>query len=279
MLPGLSDIIRSTIGERIRALVGSGEIDLTRPPGDDGLFGPGSAAWRVHGDFAAMMVGGVSALLLQMLHPRALAGVWDHSDWQRDRLGRLRRTAQFISVTTYGSTASADALIDRVRAIHDRVSGTLPDGTPYSANDPDLLTWVHVAEVDSFLRAHLAYRDPGFPGADQDRYLKEMARIARRLGATDVPESRAAVADYYRAVRPHLSHDARTRAVAGALLAPGPEAASATALRLVGRAGSELLPPWAAAMHGRTPPVLARPAIRGATRGMSGMLRWALARR
>lgn len=278
MLPGVRDTIRRGIGGRIRALVGSGEIDLSRPAGDEGLFGPGSAAWRVHGDFAAMMVGGVSALLLQMLHPLALAGVWDHSDFRRDRLGRLRRTAQFISVTTFGSTAAADAAIARVRAIHDRVSGTLPDGTPYSANDPALLTWVHVAEVDSFLRAHLAYRDPRLAPADQDRYLAETAAIARRLGARDVPETRAQVADYYRAVRPQLRSDARTRAVAGALLAPGPEAASGPALALVGRAAIDLLPPWAAAMHGRIPFALARPAIRTAARGMSGVLRWALKR-
>ncbi len=279
VLPGLSDALRGRIGGRIRALVGSGEIDLSRPPGDDGLFGPGSAAWRVHGDFAAMMVGGVSALLLQMLQPGALAGVWDHSDWRRNRLGRLRRTAQFISLTTFGSTAAANAAIARVRAIHDRVSGTLPDGTPYSANDPALLTWVHVAEVDSFLRAHIAYRDPAMPGAEQDRYLRETAMIARRLGSADVPESRAAIADYYRAVRPQLRYDARTQAVATALLAPGPEAASGPALQMLGHAATELLPPWAAAMHGRAPAAFTRPAIRGATRGMSGVLRWALARR
>ena len=162
--------------------MGSGEIDLSRPPGDDGLFGPGSAPWRIHGDFTSMIIGGVSALLLQMLHPRALAGVWDHSDFRRDRHGRLKRTAAFISVTTFGSTAKAEAMIARVKRVHDRVAGTLPDGTPYSANDPELLTFVHVAEVDSFLRAHLRYKDAGLPGEVQDRYLADYAHVARRLG-------------------------------------------------------------------------------------------------
>src|SRR5207237_10791125 len=114
-----------------------------RPPGDDGLFGPGSVGWKVHGDFPAMMMGGVAALLMQMLHPAALAGVWDHSNFRRDMQGRLRRTAQFIAGTTFGSTAHARQLIDRVRRIHARVDGVLEDGTPYTADDPEVLTWVH----------------------------------------------------------------------------------------------------------------------------------------
>ncbi|WBH15429.1 oxygenase MpaB family protein [Sphingomonas radiodurans] len=271
--------LRAALGGRIRALVGSGEIDLSRPPGDDGLFGPGSAAWRIHGDFSAMMIGGVSALLLQMLHPLALAGIWDHSDFRRDRLGRLRRTAQFISVTTFGSTTAAEGAIGRVRSIHNHVSGALPDGTRYDANDPALLTWVHVAEVDSFLRGYLRYRDPAVTGAEQDRYFAETATIARRLGARDVPETRREVEAYYRAVRPELRFDARTQEVANALLATGPDPTNGAALAIIAPAGLDLLPPWAAAMHGRAPSALARPAVRLGARGMSNVLRWALARR
>lgn len=275
----LSAGLRAAIGGRVRALVGSGEMDLSRPPGDDGMFGPGSASWRVHGDFSAMMIGGVSALLLQMLHPLALAGVWDHSDFRRDRLGRLRRTAQFITITTFGSTAAAEKSIARVRAIHARVAGALPDGTPYVADDPRLLTWVHVAEVDSFLRAYLRYREPGLPGAEQDRYLAETASVARKLGATDVPVTRREVADYFAAIRPDLRCDARTRDVADALLAPGDDAATSSAMALVTQAGIDLLPPWAATMHGRGVPAIGRPMVRTAARGMAGVLRWALARR
>jgi len=271
-VPGL----RSSIATRVRGLVGSGELDLGRSPGDDGLFGPGSAAWRVHGDFSAMMIGGVSALLLQMLHPGALAGVWDHSDFRRDRLGRLRRTAQFIGLTTFGGTATAGAAIDKVRRIHDHVSGTLPDDTPYSANDAHLLTWVHVAEVDSFLRAYLRYKDPGFSPADQDRYFAEVALIARRLGATEVPESRAAVDAYLRRVRPELRFDHRTREVASALLAPGGDVAMASGMALAFSAGVDLLPDWAARMHGRSVPTFAKPALRIGVNGMGNVLRWAL---
>src|SRR3546814_10469778 len=121
--------IREAIEKQVHRLVGfgSGEVDLDLPAGDPGLFGPDSAAWRVHRDFNAMMIGGVSALLLQMLHPGVLAGVWDHSNFRSDMLGRLRRTAQFISGTTYGSREQALALISRVKAIHDHVHGQLPD--------------------------------------------------------------------------------------------------------------------------------------------------------
>jgi uncharacterized protein (DUF2236 family) len=268
--------LRSTIRERVRALVGSGEIDLTRPPGDDGLFGPGSAPWRIHGDFTSMIIGGVSALLVQMLHPRALAGVWDHSDFRQNRHGRLKRTAAFISVTTFGSTAKAEAMIARVRRVHDRVIGVLPDGTTYSANDPGLLTFVHVAEVDSFLRGYLRYKDPALPGEVQDRYLADYAAVARRLGAEHVPTSRREIADYYRRIRPELRFDARTRDVAQALLARGEDPALEPMRAMVFAAGKDLLPDWAAAMHGGAPG-LAAPAIRTGARGMGRVLRWALA--
>lgn len=225
-----------------------------------------------------MMIGGVSALLLQMLHPLALAGVWDHSRFRDDRLGRLKRTARFIATTTFGSTELARASIAQVRCIHDRVHGTLPDGTRYDANDPVLLTWVHVAEVDSFLRAYLRYRDPAMTAADQERYLVETAAIAEALGATDVPRSRTEIDAYYARIRPELRADHRTREVAAALLAPGDDKAITSAMNLAVAAAIDLLPPWAQALHGRSLPALARPAVRFSANGMGGVLRWALAK-
>ncbi len=147
-------------------------------PRADGLFGPRAVAWRVHGDVTSMMVGGVAGLLLQMLHPAVLAGVWDHSNFRADMHGRLRRTARFIALTTYGGRAEAEAVIARVRGIHDQVRGVLPDGAPYAANDPSLLAWVHVTETTSFLSAWVRYAEPGMSAADQDRYFSEMARVA-----------------------------------------------------------------------------------------------------
>ena len=252
---------------------GSGEVDLDR--GDVGLFGPDSVAWKVHSDFTAMMVGGVAALLMQMLHPAALAGVWDHSDFRADMLGRLRRTAQFVSGTTYGSTEQAQRLIARVQAIHDHVHGVLPDGSAYSANDPALLTWVHAAEVSSFLAAYLRYRDPAFPVGAQDRYLAETAQIAERLGARDVPKSVAAVTAYFDTMRPRLRADERTHAVARALLSQSPgHPALAPFGRILLQGGAELLPEWAAEMHkmDRPPSIATRTAVQGIGR----MMRWAL---
>ena len=124
---------------------------------DNALFSRDSVAWRVNGDVTSMMVGGVTALLLQMLHPAVLAGVWDHSNFRTDMLGRLRRTARFIAVTGYADREEALAAIAQVRAVHDRIGGTLPDGTPFSANDPELLAWVHVSEMVSFLDAWIRY--------------------------------------------------------------------------------------------------------------------------
>jgi len=271
--------LRNAIAAQVRTLTGAGDgaIDLRRPPGDDGLFGPGSVSWRVHGDFASMMIGGTAALLVQMLHPGALAGVWDHSNFRRDMLGRLKRTAQFIAGTTYGGTAEAGRLIDHVRAIHDRVHGALPDGTRYDANDPHLLTWIHVAETDSFLRAYLRYRDPTLSKADQDRYFAENVVIAERLGATGVPASRAAVDAYLVAIRPELRCDTRTRTVRDALLhqpLPNPLMKGFGALNTA--AAIDLLPSWARVMLELRGGENGRVAARTGARGMSHVLRWAL---
>lgn len=273
----LRDAIRDQVGQVMGRRGGGATTAITRPAGDDGLFGPCSAARQVHGDFTAMMIGGVSALLLQMLHPRALAGVWDHSDFRADMTGRLQRTARFIAVTTYGSTRDAEAMIARVRHVHGGVRGTLPDGTPYSAEDPALLAWVHAAEARSFLAAYLRYRDPSFPAARQDRYFQEMAVLARRLGAGDVPETRAGIETYLLAMRGALAVDMRTREVAGLLL--GRRSTSPASRPLHGvllEAGVDLLPGWARAMHGRDTPIARRLAVRTGAAGAGAVLRWAL---
>jgi uncharacterized protein (DUF2236 family) len=271
--------LRSVITRQVLRLVGrrDGDTPFLESTADAGFFGPESVSWRVHGDFTSMLIGGEAALLLQMLHPRALAGVWDHSNFREDMAGRLRGTARFIAGTTYGSADEALALIARVRKIHDHVHGTLPDGTPYSANDPELLTWVHVAEVKSFLDAFLRYRAPDLPAADQDRYFAETALIAERLGAAEVPKTRAAVDAYLKAVRPELLYDHRTRDVAAALLGQkAPNPAVDGFMKLTFEAAKDLLPPWAKAMHGFREAPVSRPAVRTAARSLGVVLRWAL---
>ena len=271
--------LRRAIAGQVYALVGAGSraIDLDGPRGDAGLFGPDSASWKVHSDFNSMMIGGMSALLIQMLHPGALGGVWDHSNWRKDQLGRLRRTAQFIAGTTYGAKSQAEQLIARIRTIHDKVHGTLPDGTAYSANDPALLTWVHVVETHSFLRAYLRYRDPLLPVAEQDRYCAETAVVATKLGAGDIPQTRCELERYLRDVQPQLRYDARTREVSDNLLnSPAPTLATAAFGNLVRDAAIDMLPDWAAAMHGLHVAAPRRPAVRIGALAVGSMLRWAM---
>lgn len=274
--------IMEFLRQRIEATVlsisrGPGSADFLQPPGDPGLFGPDSAAWQVHSDFTAMLTGGVAALLLQMLHPLPLAGVWDHSNFQADMLGRLRRTAQFVAGTTYGSRQDALALIERVKTIHDRVQGIAPDGRPYSANDPDLLTWVHVAEMSSFLAGYLRYVDGSLSGAQQDRYFEETALVAEMLGARDVPKSRAAVQTYLNAMRADLVASDRTRAVVEVLMTwQAPRPGLRPAVRLFLDAGIQLLPPWAIQMLDLKRPPLQAALASAAMRTVAPTLRWAL---
>ena len=178
------EAVRAAIEKQVLSLTGLalGGVDFENPPGDPGLFGPRSIIWQVHRDFTSMLCGGVSALLLQMLHPLALAGVWDHSNFREDMIGRLRRTSQFVSVTTFGPTAEAERLIAKVKAIHLRVTGVGSDGTPYAASDPALLTWVHVAESSRFLASHLRYRNPHLSRDLQDQYYREARAWPPRWG-------------------------------------------------------------------------------------------------
>jgi uncharacterized protein (DUF2236 family) len=269
--------IKDAIAARVVALFNDGargERPVTRRT--DGLFGPGAIAWRVHGDVTSMMVGGIAGLLLQMLHPAVLAGVWDHSNFRADMHGRLRRTARFIALTTYGGRAEAEAVIARVRGIHDRVRGTLPDGVPYAANDPALLAWVHLTEATSFLDAALRYTEPGMSAADQDRYFAEMAQVAAALGADPIPRSRAQARALFGEFRPQLRTDARTREVARLVLTQrAPQRMAEPLQALTMQAGIDLLPDWARRMHGLANPALGRPLVRAGTLGIAQTLRWA----
>lgn len=273
------EALRRRIETQLMSLTGLalGQLDLESPKGDPGLFGPQSISWQVHGDFPSMLVGGISALMLQLLHPLALAGVWDHSNFRQDLLGRLRRTSQFISGTTFGSTRDAEWLIEKVRTIHLKVVGTAPDGRPYAASDPDLLTWVHVAEVSSFLAAHLRYRNPHLSREAQDAYYNEIALIAERLGARDVPRSCQAVEDYLQRMRPQLLCDARSHEVVDILLdAPAPSRMAQPVGKLMLNAGIDLLPDWARDMLDLHQNPLQQRMIRLGINRIAPVLRWAM---
>ena len=247
------------------------------PASDDALFPRGSVIRRVHGDVTSMMVGGLGALLTQMLHPKALAGVWDHSDVTEDQLGRLRRTARFIAVTTYGHRDKAEAAIARVKAIHEQVSGTLPDGTSYRATDPWLLAWVHVAGAVNFLDGWRRYAEPRMSRADQDRYFAESGEGARLLDADPVPQTREQAERLIAEFRHELRADERTQAFRKLVLdAPAPSLHEAPVQALIMNAAVDLMPPFAREMHGLSRP-LAFLAVRGATYGVARTIRWAFA--
>ncbi|PWK92688.1 oxygenase MpaB family protein [Fulvimonas soli] len=256
-----------------------GTLDYDQPLGDPGLFGPDSVTWRVHADFPGMLAGGLAALMLQTLHPLALAGVWDHSNFREDLVGRLRRTTTFVGATTYAPRAAALAQIERVRRIHAQVRGHAEDGRPYAADDPALLTWVHVTEAYSFLQGFRRYGPMPVPDALADRYYDETRRVAEALGARDVPRSAAEVAAYFRSVQPLLRYDDRSREVLRVLAGirlPVPAAGLSRELFL--HAGVALLPDWAVARLELGAPRRRRAAWAAhALRAMAPMFRLALA--
>jgi uncharacterized protein (DUF2236 family) len=272
------DPIRRAIAGQVRATFADEDgRGVTIDRADTGLFGPGSAIWRVHGDVTTMMIGGTAALLMQMLHPVALLGVWEHSRFRNDMRGRLRRTSAFIAETTYGSRAQAEAAIGQVRAIHAKVRGRTPQGSEYRADDPALLAWVHAAEAWCFLESFRRYRDPLMSGTRQDRYLAEIGVIARALGADPVPVSRTALSRVIDGFRPQLAHDARTAAAARALLGQKPPAPLyAPVQALTFSAAIAMLPGWARRMHGFGVPVSARPLLTAGAAAMAATTRWAM---
>lgn len=275
--PPFARLLKARIAGEVVAVFndrGRGQAPVQRRP--DGLFGPRSVTWRVHGDVTSMMVGGVSGLLLQMLHPAVLAGVWDHSNFRADMLGRLRRTARFIALTSYGGREEAEAAIARVRRIHEHVTGTLPDGTPYCAGDPRLLAWVHATETTSFLAGWVRYAEPGMSAADRDRYFAEMARLGEALGADPLPRSQAEARAILESFRPELLVDARTCEVADLVLnARPPKPLAAPLQRMTMAAAVDLLPEWARAMHDLPSPAPLKPLVRAGTLGVAQTLRWA----
>jgi uncharacterized protein (DUF2236 family) len=263
--------VRATFNDRSR-----GERPI--PRSNHALFPPDAVIWRVHGDVTSMMAGGIAALLTQMLHPQALGGVWDHSDVHSDMLGRLRRTARFIAVTTYGERDSAEQAIAKVRDIHAQVGGVLPDGTQYRADDPHLLAWVHVAGALMFLDSWRRYGEPRMSRRDQDDYFAQSGEVACKLGADPVPQTRSQAERLIQDFRAELRSDERTRAFRDLVTrAPARSLAERPIQQLLMRAAVDLLPPFARALHGLPAAGITAPAVRGATMGLAGTLRWAFA--
>jgi len=181
-----------------------GRVNYLEPAGDAGFFGPRSMAWRVHANPVALAVGGVAAVILELAEPRVRTGVWEHSTFRTDPLARMRRTGEATMITTYGSTAAAEARVAMVTRMHERVGGVTPEGRPYKALEPELMTWVHVTAGWGFLNAYRRYVQPGMSLADQDRYYAEGGRLGRAFGAVDPPASVAQARALFARMKPKL---------------------------------------------------------------------------
>jgi uncharacterized protein (DUF2236 family) len=256
-----------------------GVTDGARPACEDpaeAYFAPGSITRQIHADLPSMLIGGMAALLLQMLHPLAMAGVAEHSNYRKDPLGRLERTAGFLGTTTFSSRREAEDAIARVRRVHRSVVGTASDGRPYSAGDPGLLTWVHACEMRCFLSASQAYGPRGLEPDEQDGYLDEMARVAVALGAVEVPRTVAALDAYFVSVRPELRLTKEARAARNFVLkGVGRWPHEVTTYGLLVAAAQGVLPVWARRqLHLLAVPAGDRLAVRPTVLVLSRALRW-----
>ena len=275
------DGVRRQLGDRLFARVAGPEGPRRRDrihntPGPR-WFPEGSAIRQVHGD-ASMFVGGIRALLLQSLHPLAMAGVTAHSGFKGDPWGRLQRTSHFLAVTTFGRAEDAEAMVRAIRRVHETVVGIAPDGRPYAASDPHLLRWVHVAEIDSFLRAHQKYGARPLDAAGRDRYVVETARVAEALGVVGPPRTEAELDAQLAAFRPELEGTPAARETARFLLLSPPlpllarppyTALSAAAVSLMPRwARRKLVLPYL--------PLTERVVVRAAGEAVTRTIRWAM---
>ncbi|WP_285186314.1 oxygenase MpaB family protein [Rhodococcus sp. MEB041] len=273
--------VQTRVGETIFARVAGDEgparrdrIHLAEGPR---RYGPDSAIQRVHAD-ASMFVGGMRALLLQSLHPLAMAAVDEHSGYRGDPWGRLQRTSTFLAETTFGTIEDAERAVRIVRAVHKRITGVAPDGRPYAASDPHLLRWVHVAEIDSFLRAHDRYGARPLDASGRDAYVRESAWVARGLGAEDVPETVDELNEMLAMYRPELRGTPAARRTARFILLNPPIAlAVRPAYGLLSSVAVSMMPRWTR-FPLRLPylPITEATAVRASGIAVTTAIRWAL---
>lgn len=273
--------LRSALAGAVRSRVAGPQgadraRELLTAPGDR-WFAPDRPIVRVHAD-AAMFVGGLRALLLQSLHPLAMAGVASHSGYRNDPWGRLQRTADFLAATTFSSSDQAEAAVARVRSVHRRVRGVAPDGRPYSAGDPHLLAWVHLVEVESFLASHQRFGERRLDPDEADAYVFDMARIASALGVPDPPTTTVELRAARRAYFDELRSTAAAREAARFLFTPPLPLAARAPYAVLSAAAVSLLPWWArlGLLLPPVTPVTDAVVVRPAATAMVGVLRWAL---
>jgi uncharacterized protein (DUF2236 family) len=242
-------------------------INYLEPAGDPGIFGPDSVTWRVLGNPASVFIGGITAVLLELAEPSVRSGVWDHTNFRKDPVGRMRRTGFAAMAITYGSRQDAEAAMARIRRVHEGITGVTPDGRPYRASDPELLTWVHVTAGYGFLQAYLRYVEPGLSRAEQDRYYAESLSVCRYYGISWAPTSVSEVETYFETMRPRLEYHKILEEFLGLVLdVPVATAAALPVQRLLVQAAIDLLPFWSREIlmldKGQPWRVAARPIVR-----------------
>lgn len=276
--------LRSRLGavvfERVAGAEGHARRDRIHSTPGPRWFAPDRPIRRVHGD-ASMFVGGLRALLLQSLHPLAMAGVAGHSGYRGDPWGRLQRTSYFLAVTTFGAADDAAETVAHIRSVHERVRGRAPDGRPYAATDPHLLRWVHVAEIDSFLAAHQVYGRVPLDQAGRDGYVRDTARVATEVGVTGAPESEAELMAQIDAYRPELDGTPEARSTARFLLLHPPlPVAARLPYGLLAAASVGLLPRWTRRPLGLPDlPIAEATVVRAAGHAVTAGIRWAMSPR
>jgi uncharacterized protein (DUF2236 family) len=224
-------------------------IDFSRPTGEAALISPASVSWRVFKNPLSLFIGGVTAVIMELAEPRVRTGVWEHTTFRVDPIRRLRRTGLAAMVTIYGARSIAEAMIARIRQLHDAVAGTTSAGEAYRANDPELLNWVQGTAAYGFLQAYHAYVQP-LSLSDRDRYYAEGVAAARLYGATSAPNSEAELEILLRAMAGRLERsDIVFEFLAIMGCAPILPLLRPTQHLLV-RAAVDLTPPWMRTMLG-----------------------------
>lgn len=273
--------LRSRLGaivfERVAGAEGHARRERIHSTPGPRWFAPDRPIRRVHGD-ASMFVGGLRALLLQSLHPLAMAGVAGHSGYRGDPWGRLQRTSYFLAVTTFGAAEDAAETVRHIRSVHERVRGRAADGRSYSATDPHLLRWVHLAEIDSFLIAHQRYGAEPLDQVGRDGYVRDTARVAAEVGVLGAPETEAELVAQLDAYRPELDGTPEARSTARFLLLHPPLPLAARApYALLGAAAVGLLPRWTRRPLGLPDlPLAEATLVRMAGHGITTGIRWAM---
>lgn len=272
--------LTAALRERVAGPDGEQRMMQLLEPSAPRWFGEDRPIRRVHGD-AAMFIGGLRALLVQSLHPLAMAGVAQHSDYRQDPWGRLQRTADFLAATTFGPQVEAQRAVDLVNRVHQHVVGTASDGRPYSARDPHLLRWVHIIEIDSFLSAHQRFGEFPLDAAGADGYVHDTALIARKLGVSAPPESVRALRDQISSYRGEIRGTKESRdALRYLMLEPPLPPVARAAYSLLIAATISTLPRWSRPHLGLPYlPITERFALQPLGDVITRVVRWAMPQR